>query len=159
MPSAAIEMLGSSEAGRSWLADLATFLERYGHRGNHWGLQHPTWIEDPTETFATHAAEREAAVIEVHARLQGFPAPAAARRVNKGDILVTISSSPSFTPLFVTEAGGILSHCAVVAREYRIPAVVGLEDARNRITDGQWIEVDGDAGVVRLIDPETVEKS
>jgi pyruvate,water dikinase len=104
-------------------------------------------------------------VIEVHARLQGFPAPAAARRVNKGDILVTISSSPSFTPLFVTaaavvtEAGGILSHCAVVAREYRIPAVVGLEDARNRITDGQWIEVDEDAGVVRLIDPETVEKS
>jgi hypothetical protein len=89
-------MLGSSEAGRSWLADLATFLERYGHRGNHWGLQHPTWIEDPTETFATHAAEREAAVIEVHARLQGFPAPAAARRVNKGDIL---------------------SHCAVVARD------------------------------------------
>lgn len=42
---------------------------------------------------------------------------------------------------------------------YRIPAIVGLEDARNRITDGQWIEVDGDAGVVRLIDPETVEKS
>ncbi len=72
-------------------------------------------------------------------------------QVNKDDILVTISSSPSFTPLFVTAA-------AVVAREYRIPAVVGLEDARNRITDGQWIEVDGDAGVVRLIDPETARK-
>jgi phosphohistidine swiveling domain-containing protein len=51
----------------------------------------------------------------------------------------------------VSDTGGILSHCAVVAREYGIPAVVGTGNATSRITDGQMIEVDGDAGIVRLL--------
>jgi pyruvate,water dikinase len=51
----------------------------------------------------------------------------------------------------VTDSGGILSHCAVVAREYGIPAVVGTGRATDVIKDGQTIEVDGDAGVVRII--------
>jgi phosphohistidine swiveling domain-containing protein len=51
----------------------------------------------------------------------------------------------------VTDTGGILSHCAVVAREYGIPAVVGTGNATTRIHDGQLIEVDGDAGIVRLL--------
>jgi pyruvate,water dikinase len=51
----------------------------------------------------------------------------------------------------VSDTGGILSHCAVVAREYGIPAVVGTGNATERIHDGQLIEVDGDAGIVRLV--------
>ena len=51
----------------------------------------------------------------------------------------------------MTDSGGILSHCAVVAREYGIPAVVGTGRATDVIKDGQTIGVDGDAGVVRII--------
>jgi pyruvate,water dikinase len=78
--------------------------------------------------------------------------------LNKGDILVTDTTAPPWTPLFataggiVTDTGGILSHCAVVAREYRIPAVVGTGGSTAIIKDGQLIEVDGDAGAVRIID-------
>ena len=81
-----------------------------------------------------------------------------ADKLGVGEILVAESTSPSWTPLFgiaaglVTDTGGILSHCAVVAREYGIPAVVGTGVATSMITDGQTIEVDGDAGRVYLID-------
>lgn len=77
-----------------------------------------------------------------------------------GDVLVAPSTTPPWTVLFataaavVTDAGGALSHCALVAREYQIPAVVGTGIATAVIKDGQIIEVDGDAGVVRLISAE-----
>ena len=78
-------------------------------------------------------------------------------KLNPGDVLVAQTTAPPWTPLFaiagaiVTDSGGILSHCAVVAREYGIPAVVGTGRATDVIKDGQTIEVDGDAGVVRII--------
>ena len=81
-----------------------------------------------------------------------------AARLKQGDILVTSTTAPPWTPLFataggiVTDTGGILSHCAVVAREYRIPAVVGTGGGTAIIKDGQLIEVDGDAGTVRVIE-------
>ncbi len=71
-------------------------------------------------------------------------------------MLVAPATLPPWTPLFatvaavVTDAGGILSHCAVVAREYGIPAVVGTGSATTTIRDGQMVEVDGTRGVVRL---------
>lgn len=77
-------------------------------------------------------------------------------RLGDGEILVTYATAPTWTPLFaiagavVTDAGGVLSHCAVVAREYGIPAVVGARTATARIPDGALITVDGDAGVVRI---------
>lgn len=80
-----------------------------------------------------------------------------AGKLTKGDILVTETTAPPWTPLFataaaiVTDAGGILSHCAVVAREYAIPAVVGTYTATRLIHDEMQIEVDGDNGVVRII--------
>jgi phosphohistidine swiveling domain-containing protein len=80
-----------------------------------------------------------------------------AGRLQAGDILVTATTSPAWTPLFasvaavVTDTGGVLSHCAVVAREYGIPAVVGTGTATVRIVEGQTIEVDGDHGIVRII--------
>jgi pyruvate,water dikinase len=74
-----------------------------------------------------------------------------------GHVLVTITTSPSWTPLFgiaaaiVTETGGPLSHCAIVAREYGLPAVVGVRGATTRIETGQLIQVDGTVGEVTLL--------
>jgi phosphohistidine swiveling domain-containing protein len=79
-----------------------------------------------------------------------------ASRLSAGDILVAPYTLPSWTPFFasvagvVTNVGGILCHAAVVAREYGVPAVVGTARATSALHDGQIIEVDGDAGVVRV---------
>ncbi|MGN6811840.1 MAG: PEP-utilizing enzyme [Thermomicrobiales bacterium] len=80
-----------------------------------------------------------------------------AGRLRPGDILVAETTAPPWTPLFisaaavVTDTGGILCHSAVVAREYRIPAVVGTGMATAIIPDGATIEVDGNAGTVRIV--------
>lgn len=80
-----------------------------------------------------------------------------ADRLKQGEILVTATTSPPWTPLFatasgiVTDTGGALSHCSIVAREYGIPATVGTMMATAAIKDGQQIEVDGDAGTVRIL--------
>lgn len=73
-----------------------------------------------------------------------------------GDILVTKFTDPSWTPLFVTikglvtEVGGLMTHGAVIAREYGLPAVVGVENATKIIRDGQRIRVDGTNGFVQV---------
>ena len=70
------------------------------------------------------------------------------------------STDPGWTPLFLTagglvmEMGGANSHGAVVAREYGIPAVVGVPDATSRIRTGQRVTVDGAAGSVVVAEPE-----
>ncbi|MBF0451645.1 MAG: polyketide synthase dehydratase domain-containing protein [Candidatus Magnetomorum sp.] len=80
-----------------------------------------------------------------------------ADRIKPGEILVAISTVCSWTPLFssvsavVTDNGGILSHGAIVAREYGIPAVVGTGVATHMIQDGQHIEVNGNTGTVRIL--------
>lgn len=77
-------------------------------------------------------------------------------RLRAGDIMVVPSTDPGWTPLFlragglVTETGGYLSHGAIVAREYGIPAVVSVPNLLARVTDGQHMTVDGDAGEVCL---------
>ncbi|MFM2078621.1 MAG: hypothetical protein RJA49_2511, partial [Actinomycetota bacterium] len=74
-----------------------------------------------------------------------------------GDILVTTSTDPSWTPLFVaiaglvTEVGGTMTHGAVIAREYGLPAVVGVHRATERIRDGQRIRIDGTEGYVMVL--------
>jgi rifampicin phosphotransferase len=75
-------------------------------------------------------------------------------RLEPGEVLVAPSTDPGWTPLFLTagalvmEMGGMMSHGAVVAREYGIPAVVGVPDATGRITTGEHVTVDGSAGTV-----------
>jgi pyruvate,water dikinase len=75
-----------------------------------------------------------------------------------GEILVAPSTDPGWTPLFMTagalvmEMGGVISHGAVVAREYGIPAVVGVPDATTRLRTGETVTVDGSAGTVRQVD-------
>ena len=82
---------------------------------------------------------------------------AEAGRLQPGEVLVAAATAPPWTPLFataaavVTDIGGVLSHSAVVAREYRIPAVVGTGGATTTFSDGQLLEVDGNTGVVRLV--------
>jgi pyruvate,water dikinase len=80
-----------------------------------------------------------------------------ADKLKPGDVLVARTTMPPWTPLFavaaavVTETGGILIHAAVVAREYGLPAVLGVQDATRLIRDGQLLEVDGSNGIVRLL--------
>lgn len=84
---------------------------------------------------------------------------AEAESIHKGDVLVAESTNPSWTPLFailaavVTDHGGVLTHCAIVAREYGLPEVVGTGSATRRVRDGQLLEVDGSTGTVRLLEP------
>jgi rifampicin phosphotransferase len=74
-----------------------------------------------------------------------------------GDILVTAYTDPSWTPLFVairglvTEVGGLMTHGAVIAREYGLPAVVGVQHATHLIRDGQRIRVNGTDGYVEIL--------
>jgi rifampicin phosphotransferase len=78
-------------------------------------------------------------------------------RVQPGDVLVARITTPAYNVLLpllgavVTDRGGVLSHPAIVSREYRIPGVVGARDATARIPDGARVEVDGDAGTVRIL--------
>jgi rifampicin phosphotransferase len=74
-----------------------------------------------------------------------------------GDILVTAHTDPSWSPLFVavaglvTEVGGLMTHGAVIAREYGLPAVVGVVDATRLIADGQRIRVHGTDGYIEIL--------
>ena len=81
--------------------------------------------------------------------------------VEPGDILVAHTTDPGWTPLFINaaavllEVGGELQHGALVAREYGKPCVAGIVDLTSSLSDGQMVEVDGDAGIVRILSGET----
>jgi pyruvate,water dikinase len=80
------------------------------------------------------------------------------QRVRRGDILVCRFTDPAWTPLFgvvggvVTEVGGMLSHAAIVARERRIPAVLGVPEVMGLIADGELVRIDGGAGTVSRLE-------
>jgi pyruvate,water dikinase len=82
------------------------------------------------------------------------------RRIRPGDVLVATTTTPAWTPLFpslaglVTETGGVLSHAAIVAREYGLPTVVGVGNATTSIPDGARVRVDGRTGEVTLLGVE-----
>lgn len=121
-----------------------------------------------TNFFGMNAPEAASTGNELHG-LAGSPGKvrglakvvhslAEAGKLKKGDILVAETTAPPWTPLFataaaiVTNTGGILSHCAIVAREYNIPAAVGVRNATTRLADGMLVEVDGDAGTVIILE-------
>ncbi len=78
-------------------------------------------------------------------------------RVQPGDVLIAPATDPAWTPVFarlaglVVERGGVLSHSAVVAREYRVPAVAGIANIVAEIREGEIVEVDGNRGVVSIV--------
>ena len=80
-------------------------------------------------------------------------------RVADGDVLLCRSTSPAWTPALlraaaiITEVGGMLSHAAIVAREFGIPAVVAVADAMTRLPDGSRVQVDGTTGVITPLEP------
>jgi rifampicin phosphotransferase len=108
--------------------------------------------QEPTESQVT-GTPASAGTVTATARVILDPVGA---HLEPGEILVVPSTDPGWTPLFLTagglvmEMGGANSHGAVVAREYSIPAVVGVPDATLRITTGQRITVHGAMGVVEL---------
>lgn len=115
--------------------------------------------------FGSSETEHEETVLHGLAASKGIyegPArrisgPSEFGRIVQGDVLVTESTTEAFNILLpllgaiVTDNGGLLSHSAIVAREYGIPGVVGTRDATDRITDGMRIRVDGNAGEVAVL--------
>jgi pyruvate,water dikinase len=115
--------------------------------------------------FASSQTENEESVFYGLAASKGVyegPArrvagPSEFGRIAKGDVLITESTSEAFNILLpllggiVTDNGGLLSHAAIVAREYGIPGVVGTREATERIADGVRVRVDGDAGEVTVL--------
>ena len=103
-------------------------------------------------------------MIEVRDLTKVFDAKTAVNSVSftveKGEILVTKATEPSWTPIFINaaavvlEVGGPLQHGAIIAREYGIPCVSGVETATKVIKDGDLLEVDGTNGVVKKIEDE-----
>ena len=79
-------------------------------------------------------------------------------RVRDGDVLVCQITNPTWAPIFqkiagaVSDIGGSMSHAAIVAREFGLPAVVGTGTATSRIKDGQRIRVDGGRGIVTILE-------
>jgi phosphoenolpyruvate synthase/pyruvate phosphate dikinase len=124
----------------------------------------PSKIRDGAEVMPESAAEADA----VEGQLRGIAGspgtvkgiarvirgPEEFDKLQNGDILVAPLTNPVWTPLFaiagglVTEVGGILSHGAIVAREYGIPAVMAVPEATHALQDGQRLTVDGNKGVV-----------
>jgi pyruvate,water dikinase len=126
----------------------------------------PNVIHNGAEIYAEEA---EAGEIQASV-LQGVPGspgtasglsrviqkPEEFSKLKKGEILVAPFTNPVWTPLFavaggvVTEVGGILSHGAIVAREYGIPAVMSVSGATKRLRDGQYVTLDGNKGMIFL---------
>lgn len=79
------------------------------------------------------------------------------RRVQKGDILIAVTTNPDYVPAmrkckaFVTDEGGLTSHAAIVARELHVPCIVGTRRATSIFRDGERVEVDADRGIVRRL--------
>jgi rifampicin phosphotransferase len=115
-------------------------------------------VETPPGNDVPHGAlagtAASAGVVEGRARVVRKLEEA---RLEKGDILVAPYTDPAWTPLFpvaaglVTEVGGLMTHGAVVAREYGIPAVVGVDGATEAIKDGALIRVNGTEGFVEIL--------
>ena len=121
-------------------------------------------IDKPSETIMTSADSSttilsgipaSSGVVEGVARVIRHPDEF--HLLKPGEILVAFNTDPGWTPLFmsaagvIVEMGGILNHCAIVAREYGIPAVVGIEQVSRKIETGCKVRLDGNSGVVELL--------
>jgi pyruvate,water dikinase len=111
----------------------------------------------PKQRSATILRGQAASAGKIRGRARVIHTLEEAERLQSGEILVTVATMPPWTPLLaiasgvVTNTGGILSHAAIIAREYGIPAVVATRTATEIIGDGQLLEVDGSAGVVYIL--------
>lgn len=137
--------------GRPWILQARPITASVPVRrvGPAAGTDHPDTVTSNDALSGTPGSHGAATA---RARIVRGPSDFASLR--PGEILVCPFTDPAWTPLFtvaagiVTETGGALSHAAIVAREYGIPAVLGVAGATNRITDGARVTVDGSAGTV-----------
>jgi pyruvate,water dikinase len=151
---AAEDVAGGAADLRAVVKERRAEWERLHH------VRPPEFIGTPGEMAAAAAKLREelrglpASRGQVTAPARVLQGPEEGARLQPGDVLVCVMTTPAWTPLFaiaggiVTESGGALSHPAITAREYGIPAVVALDGATKRIRDGQTVTVDGGAGTV-----------
>ncbi|GAA4899071.1 rifamycin-inactivating phosphotransferase [Streptomonospora salina] len=155
------------EAVRTGFADARLIRERREAFRSHEALTPPRVLTSDGEAVTGRYRRGDApagaliglpvsaGVVEGRARVVTDMAQA---DLEAGDILVTAYTDPSWTPAFVTvaglvtEVGGLMTHGAVIAREYGLPAVVGVEQATRGIRDGQRIRVHGTDGYVRILD-------
>ena len=159
------ELLSALSGG---LRDAQSISDRTKAEMTRWSDVEPPQIigaapaeEPPPSAFGDHGSQQlkgngaSSGVARGPARV--LMTLAEADRLRPGDVLIARTTMPAWTPLFaaacavVTETGGVLSHAAVVAREYGIPAVLNVASATRLIRDGQLVEVDGSQGIVRII--------
>lgn len=159
------EMLtGTEPIGRGTVMRRATTLERLHQEpplpssfiGTPEGAVAPDTTTDEISGWAASAGVATGRVRQISTIADG-------EHLQPGEILVAVTTDPSWTPLFmvaggiVLEQGGPLSHAAIVARELEIPAVLNVADAMRRLPTGTEVEVDGTSGVVRpVLDREVV---
>ena len=152
------ELLEALETGA--VLERGTLDERRREQSAYRSVQPPPVLGQPlaTEANAAGVVRGTGASPGIYrGRARVIRSLAEAGRLGDGEILVCGVTAPTWTPYFavasavVTDAGGALSHTAVVAREYGIPAVVGTRTGTREIGDGMLIEVDGANGVVRLL--------
>jgi len=126
-----------------------------------WGITTSSvaeWLDDGDEDGPTTLRGLGASPGVVEGRARVLTHVSELSSVKSGEILVCPGTSPAWAPIFtriaatVSDVGGIMSHTAIVCREYRMPAVVGTGNAVSRIRTGQMLRVDGSSGVVTLLD-------
>jgi phosphohistidine swiveling domain-containing protein len=161
------EVLARVRAGAPSLADLIARRARAREEAAATPAEPLVWIgAPPIEDDEAHPARPPVALAGTILHGQGIGGGtrrARARHVRspdqrlaEGEIMIAPFTDPGWTPLFllasgvVVEAGGTLSHAAVVAREMGLPAVFGIPDLMAQVPDGATIEIDGDAGTVRI---------
>jgi pyruvate,water dikinase len=124
-----------------------------------WGItseQLQSWAAPPTEGSELRGFGASPGVVEGIARVVRNVDEIAS--VREGEILVCPVTAPSWAPIFgkikatVSDIGGAMSHAAIVAREYGMPAVLGTGHATKRIKTGQRLRVDGTSGIVTILD-------
>jgi pyruvate,water dikinase len=160
------------EALRTWRVDRHLLDERRDRFARDGSLRPPRLITNEGEEVEAPPGEgvpagalagtaASAGVVEGRARVVRKLEEA---RIENGDILVAPYTDPAWTPLFpiaaglVTEVGGLMTHGAVVAREYGIPAVVGVDGATEAIKDGALVRVNGTHGYVEVVADETTKR-
>ena len=167
--------LDRAEIGAALVAprDLREVIaERRERHTRHQGIRPPTVVgKAPTAPPVADRFDGARLVAETPDELRGIGAsPGIVRgparvtlgpddfgRIQPGDIIVCPSSNPSWVPVFaiagglVTNTGGVICHAAVVAREFGLPAVVGVADATELVADGRLVEIDGGRGLIHLL--------
>ena len=128
-----------------------------GERPSHWGKE-PSSVIDGDKKNSDEFTGSAVSPGVVTAKASLVLSPSDFKKMKPGTVLVCPTTTPAWTHLFplaealVTDIGGILAHGSIVAREYGIPAVLGLIDITKRVKHGQLIEVNGDKGTVRLVE-------